>query len=762
MLLYLTNSKIFKIMKSQFFTFLLFTLITSSLFANGFIMSPPEDNYWRPSTNQNYIKPFPPDYNPCVVELMSENTNIVIENNVAQVEIKQYFYNSTPDTLHAYYLFPIPENNQLNNFTITMDSIKMRPELINKNTGYTIFRDIVKATTNPAYWEYASLDFYKLSIYNTPPRERKEITITYTVNLTPDEAGMVKFDHIFSTQQFARSPISDQKFNLTIKSEDKIGSVYIPTHQVETTRPNPNEASIFLGGKRSRITDNLTLYYNTTKRDVACTLFTYKEPGEDGYFLLTFDAGLVEDKNIIAKNMLYAIDVSSNMPADKLAQVKKAISKSIAELNPDDKFNVLTFNDSATTVFPEMMSVNANNIEKAQAFVNAANPSGASNYEAAFEKMLAPKIERTTPYYVVWVSAGDPNAGMDDYDDLTDEIEDANKRTMRMFTVGIGNEINLNMLDQFANFTQAYSTYVADNENAETTISQLTSNINDPVLVNLQLYYSGDYPVSEVNPRKPGNFFNAIPLSFAGRYKSGKEVSISLIGDLNGQMKRYNFDVTFTDDDQTYDFIPKIWASRYIGKLLNEVRSGEEDPEDAGEEILDVADENFIINPYTAHLIIQDYEYLSEKKQQFEPRIFTQTTSDFAKAYAALEEEKGKNAINISREANALYNASMMRDIAQGYDRMKFKGGTSVAEDYVLAGNTVLYKNQEDIWVDAATQDASGKAERYAFGSEDYFNFATKNPEAAPLLQVGKVMRILVKDNIYEIFEAPVEEEEKK
>ena len=184
--------------------------------------------------------------------------------------------------------------------------------------------------------------------------------------------------------------------------------------------------------------------------------------------------------------------------------------------------------------------------------------------------------------------------------------------------------------------------------------------------------------------------------------------------------------------------------------------------EDAGEEILDVADEHFVINPYTAHLIIKDYEYLSDKKRVFEPRMLTQASPNYAKAYKALEQEKGADAINISREANALYSATMMRDLNQGHARMRFKGGNNIADEYLFIANTVLYKNQDDTWIDGATQDASGQVTSYTFGSDDYYAFASQFPETTEFLKIGQKMRILVRDNIYEIVEAPAEEEEKK
>jgi len=131
-------------------TFLMLFCFTSVVYGNGFIMSPPAENYWRPDPKQNYLKPFPERFNPCVISLQSEETDVTIdENGKVNVSTIQRFYNTSADTTHAYYLFVVPKGVKFNDFLIKVDSMKYRHELYTGKHSYSLFRDIVKHTANP-------------------------------------------------------------------------------------------------------------------------------------------------------------------------------------------------------------------------------------------------------------------------------------------------------------------------------------------------------------------------------------------------------------------------------------------------------------------------------------------------------------------------------------------------------------------------------------------------------------------------------------
>ena len=58
--------------------------------------------------------------------------------------------------------------------------------------------------------------------------------------------------------------------------------------------------------------------------------------------------------------------------------------------------------------------------------------------------------------------------------------------------------------------------------------------------------------------------------SFAAEYDDQKPLKIT--GTLNGKTKEFAADVKFSENDATNAFIPRLWATRRVGWLLDEIR----------------------------------------------------------------------------------------------------------------------------------------------------------------------------------------------
>src|SRR6185295_16447148 len=74
---------------------------------------------------------------------------------------------------------------------------------------------------------------------------------------------------------------------------------------------------------------------------------------------------------------------------------------------------------------------------------------------------------------------------------------------------------------------------------------------------------------------------------------------------VNGKTKRFSEDVNFSGGSSENDFIPKLWATRRVGYLLDEIRLHGENAE-LRDEVTELARKYGIVTPYTAYLIVED------------------------------------------------------------------------------------------------------------------------------------------------------------
>ncbi|HRI26815.1 MAG TPA: VWA domain-containing protein [Chitinophagales bacterium] len=731
-------------------------LVTAQIWANGFFVGSPKDYYWYPTERESsYFKAFPDGFNPCFIELMSDKQNITIDGDSVTVQITQTYYNISPDTLQIYYLLPLPSGAEVKKLDFSINQDEYRPEYMEPAKSFKVFKDMVRRTGNPNWWAYANNGLFKVNIYKAPPRSVLAVKASYKYKLTP-EANRYRFEHLLSTQQFSAKPPQDTEFNLTIKHKDRLGNFYCPTHNALPAYVNEKQVTYKFNAKKGRIDKDFLLYYSTSNQNLGYSLFTHKQAGKPGYFMLSFDAGYGQVTE--EKDMVFAIDLAETMTTAQLDKVKKALTNCLKKLGTNDRFNVVTFSNLAESAFPDFVAPTSANITQATTYLNNAKTQGKANYEGAFNKALHFSKDPMRPYYVFLVSAGEPQVGIViDHEELLEEIDVANVRTLRMFTVGIGNNANAAFLERAANYTQGEALFIADDNSIETGITAFYEMVSNPVLVNLQLYFGDKFEVQEMYPKKPNNLFKDQPLYILGKYKKGGKTTVSLIGDAKKMMQRYDFTVDFPEASDAYPFVPTLWAGRAIGDMLNQLKAAGSDLDGTGEEIADLADEHFIINPYTAHLLLKEMKFLSPDKKRYAPRMLTQAGTDYAQDYAGVTQQKGANALLSSLAASALLRAYYLPHLQAGQQNMTFtdlKGATQkgVNNEYKWVNSRLFYQNADNLLTDAATQN-KGEGEKIFFASDAYAAIAT--PELAPYLQLSKQIRIEAGGKVYDIVEAP-------
>jgi Ca-activated chloride channel family protein len=87
-------------------------------------------------------------------------------------------------------------------------------------------------------------------------------------------------------------------------------------------------------------------------------------------------------------------------------------------------------------------------------------------------------------------------------------------------------------------------------------------------------------------------------------------VAIRLHGDVNGAPRDFVYEATFAEENADNPFIPRLWAMREVGFLLEQIRLHGEEKE-LKDEVLALSREYGIMTPYTSYLILEsdaDYE----------------------------------------------------------------------------------------------------------------------------------------------------------
>src|SRR4029077_4635052 len=709
----------------------------------------------------------PPSHFPFApLEVTSHQVNVKIDGQVAITSIDQEFYNPNDQRLEGTYMFPVPKGAHIDKFSMEIGGEMVDAELLPAEKARQIYEEIVRKMRDPALLEYAGRDLFKVRIFPIEPRSRKPVKISYSELLRSD-AGTVTYSYPLSTEKFSAQPIKSLSVKVEVKSEQPIASIYSPSHKVEIKRNGANHAVIGYESKDEKPETDFQLVYNSEARDVGLSLITHKPVGEDGYFLILAAPTVAKETKPAPKDVVFVVDTSGSMAGAKLQQAKKALEFCVENLNGEDRFEIVRFSTEAEPLFGKLVDADSEHRKRASNFIADLKPIGGTAIADALQSALKARTEKTDrPFIIIFLTDGLPTVGTRNPDEIVAEVKKAGDAPILLF--GIGSDVNTQLLDQIAEGTRAFSQYVLANEDLELKVSSFYTRIKEPALTNLKLDLGGGVRTAKMYPTDLPDLFKGDQLVVTGRYSGAGDVEAKLTGNVGGREQTFTYKLHFDDRKTTDDYVPRLWATRRVGCLLDEIRIHGETAE-LRDETTESARKYGIVTPYTAYLIVEDEDRrrvpMADRSMQ-SMSADTATRTEVAKAWTGFKDKKeGEDGVANARSQNAFKFAQQApASIASGSsESLRGFAAAAPAETPATArlsqytqqsrfvNGRAFFQNGNQ-WIDSNAQNTA-KRQHVQFNSEEYFNLLTKHPEAGPWLALGQNVVLTLDDTVYEIAE---------
>jgi len=740
---------------------------------------PPPRPPWPP-------RPVPPPrpYVFAPLEVTYHHVTVKIVGQVATTSVDQEFYNPNPSRLEGTYLFPIPKGAQIDRFKMDIGGKMVEAELLPADKARQIYEDIVRKAKDPALLEYADREVFKVRIFPIEPHSKKRITISYTQLLHAD-AGLVSYVYPLNTEKFSAKPIKDVSIKVELETQQPLKSVYSPSHDVEVRRHGPNRATAGFEAHDVKPDLDFALYFAPEKDELGVNLLAHRTGAEDGYFLLLAAPGMdVDDKKIVPKDVAFVLDTSGSMAGKKLEQAKKALRFCVENLNDSDRFEVLRFSTEVEPLFDRLVEATKPNRARANEFIEGLKPIGGTAIDDALRRALNLKSQLSNlksaserPFVIIFLTDGKPTIGATDENEIVANVKKANEGRTRIFCFGIGTDVDTHLLDKITEQTRAVSQYVLPDEDLEVKVSNFFAKIKEPVLANLTLQFTGQVRVTKLHPSPLPDLFRGDQLVLVGRYSGQGNAAIVLEGSVGGATRKFTYEVSFPQEANAHDFIPRLWATRRVGYLLDEIRLHGESAE-LKDEVTDLARKYGIVTPYTAYLIVEDEDRRGvPSAMQSLPQLNTDLR---AREEAALNwrsfsaEREGDRAVAGARYGYALKSAQAPAAAAadsfvEASRALGILGGSGpvaatpaaqsrvrlaqVAQQNQFVAGRNFFQNDRQ-WIDAEVQKfPNARRQRIQFNSAEYFAFAAKHPRALPWLALGQNVQFVLDNTVYEIYD---------
>lgn len=363
------------------------------------------------------------------------------------------------------------------------------------------------------------------------------------------------------------------KLNVGVTTEQPLAALYSPFHELGVQRDGEHAATASHESRDVCTRFDMTVLVSEGEEALHLDALPFRyHPDEDGHVLLLLTPrSVTESEERLGRDIVVALDTSGSMLGEKIDQAKQALHSVLSGLDERDSLALVNFANQANAFSDAAQPATSRFRSDAADFVDALVAEGGTNLGAAVESafaMLATDPGR--PRYVVLLTDGVPTDGTTDTEALLDLARVRNEGRARLFTFGIGYDVNTVLLDRLAGEAGGNALYVRPGESVNDVVTSFFEQIEDPVLKNPVLTTDG-FELLDVHPRALGDLFGGRTQLVVAR-TSGEVGTLTVRGQAGSREAEYAFDLTLPAYAFEHGVVPRVWALRHVGSLLSRIK----------------------------------------------------------------------------------------------------------------------------------------------------------------------------------------------
>jgi Ca-activated chloride channel family protein len=681
--------------------------------------------------------PFPIPISQLAIEY--HRVDVEISDQVAVTRVDQVFRNDNDWTLEGTYIFPIPDGAVVTDFILWIDGEPVEGKILTREEARRTYEEIVRTMRDPALLEYIDQSAVQASIFPIPPGGSRRVELEYTQVLSVDN-GLIHYQYPLNTEKFSTEPLEDVVVRVAVDSADPIRAIYSPSHPVDVERSG--EYRFTAGYEDSDVIPDkdFELFYSISDDEIGVNLISYRDPqGADdrGFFLLLASPRVeTQGSESIPKDVIFVLDRSGSMDGEKLFQAQGALHYVLDHLNPHDRFNVIAFSTGLTMFSDRLETIEE--VDDAKRWVDSLSAAGSTDINRALQESLS-LVHGERPTILIFLTDGLPTEGVTDSGQIIENAHQSAPRNVRLFAFGVGYDVDTFLLDSLAMENRGTTTYVTPAQAIDEAVSGFYTKVSLPVLTDIELDF-GDIVVSDVYPEPLPDLFAGSQLIVVGRYLEPGRDTVRLSGLVNNQETLFRYPDQHFRSSGGEDFLPRLWATRKIGYLLNQIRLHGPD-EELIDQIVKLSIRYGIVTPYTSYLVTEPMALGAEAQEGIAADAFNEML-------AMPTMVSGEKAVGRAADESEYREA----EIPLALDRE--------TADLVRVLGSKTFRQVEGVWMDTAFDPDTMEPLRVPFLSQDYFALSSAVPEIGDAFALGQNVIIVSGGEAYQVVDMEADGDE--
>lgn len=532
---------------------------------------------------------------------LGTDMDVTVSGQIARVRVTQAFRNTSAKWMEATYLYPLPDDGAVDSLRMVVGQRIFVGRIKRREEARAIYEKAKAQGRKAGLVESERPNLFRNAVANVGPGETVLIAIEYQAPVRqlggefalrlPLVAGpryvpphSLTDDKALADAAAVTAPLAHPKLGTTLNPVSitvhlapgfRPANIISPYHRIAVREDGQAERTITLAAGEVPADRDFELRWRSASADPTIGLFRQTSDNASYVMATITPPASVSTGALPPREMIFVIDNSGSMGGESMRSAKASLLHALGTLRPEDRFNIIRFDDTMTQLFDEPTLASEEQIDVARRFTEGLEASGGTEMLPALKAALVDHAPASAQLrQVIFLTDGD----LSNEREMMAEIATHGGRS-RVFMVGIGSAPNSFLMRRMAEAGRGTYTNIGEGGEVMARMTALLDRLKAPAARELAVRVEG--PALELTPRRLPDLYAGEPLVLLGKGEalSGKLIVSGMIG---GKRWSQSVDLDTAADSPS---VARLWANRRIADIEAQRWSGQIEGDAADEAI---------------------------------------------------------------------------------------------------------------------------------------------------------------------------------
>jgi Ca-activated chloride channel family protein len=553
---------------------------------------------------------------PVAAPLLGTEVMFRVSGPVARARVVQTFRNPHDVWYEGIYVFPLPESGAVDRLRLVVGSRVVEGEIRERGIAKQAYAQARAAGQRAALLDQERPNIFTTSVANIGPGETVVVELEYQQVLRYDGGRFsLRFPMVVGPRYIPAAPLqvadamritppvmrpgtegertNPVAIRVVLDAGVPLAAVESPNHRIEVKALSDSRREIALAGGTTPANRDFELAWSPRPAAMPQAAWFTEEKDGRHYGLLMLLPPAAPRTARLPREMIFVLDTSGSMGGASIRQAKEALELALSRLQPQDRFNVIEFNSSASALFDAARAADPDNLRAATRWVRALEARGGTEMASALHLALDGADNPEHVRQVIFLTDG----AVGNQEHLFGLIR-ARLGGSRLFTIGIGSAPNSHFMTKAAQLGRGTFTYIGRIDEVRSRMDELFTKLETPVLKGVQAHWPSGVAV-EAWPARLPDLYAGEPVVLVARLDR-LEGEVRLVGERSGTAWEARIPL---ERNAGASGLGSVWAREKISALLDSLREGAPEASvRAG--VIELAEAHSLVTKYTSFVAV--------------------------------------------------------------------------------------------------------------------------------------------------------------